>query len=301
LRSIRNFSRKEWLRNKPLDHFLIQFSNDSLQRFFRALHPKALDGFLLDAAHLGGKNIGLVIAYEQPWALGWLLKMASRHLLDTTLLIFDNSRSKSTRIEIERVCRNAGALYLGLPPNPTKHPNRSHGMAMTWVYHNVVKKLRPKIFSYIDHDLIPMKTTEIGRIIGDQPFHGIPNVSRWGWSLWAGYCSFNFSVVRGLPLNFLNDFSNGLDTGGRNWSCLYRKYDPARFRLAALNRIPFRDPVDGSVRTVDLVDDNWLHLGGASYRAGFKSDMELFERLAQAADERVALNTLIGRRVAGSG
>ncbi|MDR3568701.1 MAG: hypothetical protein P4L43_11805 [Syntrophobacteraceae bacterium] len=295
MRSLKDFSRKEWLRNKPLDHFLIEFLNDRLQRFFRALHP-GLDRFLQDSAHLTGKNIGLVIAYEQPWALDWLLKTASSHLPDTTLLVFDNSRKKSARLAIEQVCRNRGALRLGLPPCPTKHPNRSHGMAMTWVYYNVVKKLRPKIFTYIDHDLIPIKKIEMGQVLGDQPFYGLPNVGRWGWSLWAGYCSFAFSAVCERPLNFLNDFSMGLDTGGRNWSCLYKNFDPAGLRLASLHRMAFRDPEDGVERSLDIVDDNWLHLGGASYREGFQSDMDLYARLAKATDEGASLATLIAER-----
>ncbi|MDA8305526.1 MAG: hypothetical protein M0Z81_01655 [Deltaproteobacteria bacterium] len=300
MRSIRDFSREEWLRNKPLDHFLIQFCNDRLQHVFRALRPRPLRQFLQSAASLEGKNIGLVIAYEQPWALDWLLRMASRHIVDMTLLVFDNSRSKSARVDIERVCRDAGAPYLGLPPSPTKHPNRSHGMAMTWVFYNVVKKIRPKMFTYIDHDLIPMEKIEMGRIVGDQPFYGMPNVSRWGWSLWAGYCSYDFSVVRDLPLNFLNDFSMGLDTGGRNWSCLYRNFDRARFRFASMNKAPVRAPLDGANRVLFAMDGNWIHLGGASYRPGFKSELDFLQRIARATDEGATLTTLMAERTSES-
>ncbi len=293
MRRIKDYSKREWLRNKPLDHFLVQVCNDGLQRFFRALRPKTLERFLLDAASLEGKSIGLVIAYQQPWTIDWLLRMASRHLLDTTLLVFDNSRKKSARIDIERVCREAGVLYLGLPPSPTKHPNRSHGLAMTWVFHNVVKKIRPRMFTYLDHDLIPMEKIEMGRCLGNRPFYGMPNISKWGWSLWAGFCCYDFSVVRDLPLNFLNDFSNGLDTGGRNWSCLYKNFDPARLLLTSAKRTPLRDPLDGAIREMCVVDNSWVHLGGASYRPGFKSDMDFFQRLATAADQGATLTSLI--------
>ncbi|MGC9196870.1 MAG: hypothetical protein ACP5IL_15655 [Syntrophobacteraceae bacterium] len=293
MRRLKDYSQKEWLRNKPLDHFLIQFANDGLQRFFRAMRPRELKTFLENCAHLQGKTIGLVIAYEQPWTLDWLLRAASRNIADTTLLVFDNSRKKSSRLAIERVCRQAGAPYLGLPPNPTKHPNRSHGMAMTWVFHNVVKKIRPRAFTYIDHDLIPMGTIQMGPILGEQPCYGLPNVSPWGWSLWAGYCSYNFSVVADLPLNFLNDFSNGLDTGGRNWHCLYRNFDSARLRSASVERVCLKDPLDGANQDLSVVDKSWLHLGGASYHQGFRSQRPFFERIAAASDQGATLSTLL--------
>lgn len=292
MRRLKDYSQKEWLRNKPLDHFLIQLANDGLQHFFRAMRPRELQTFLENCAQLQGKTIGLVIAYEQPWTLDWLLRAASRNLADMTLLVFDNSRTKSSRVAIQRICRQAGAPYLGLPPNPTKHPNRSHGMAMTWVFHNVVKKIRPRFFTYIDHDLIPIEPIHMGTILGDQPYYGLPNVSPWGWSLWAGYCSYNFSLVADLPLNFLNDFSNGLDTGGRNWHCLYRNFDPARLRSACIESVCVKDPFNGENRHLTVVDKHWIHLGGASYYAGFRSQMAFFQRIATAIDQGATLSAL---------
>jgi hypothetical protein len=296
MRRLKDYSRREWLRNKPLDHLLIQLANDGLQSAFRAMRPRGLKTFLQNCAQLQGKTIGLVIAYEQPWTLDWLLRAASRNIADMTLLVFDNSRKKSSRVAIQRVCRQAGTPYLGLPPNPTKHPNRSHGMAMTWVYHNVVKKIRPRIFTYIDHDLIPMETIQMGPILGDQPCYGLPNVSLWGRSLWAGYCSYNFSAVADLPLNFLNDFSNGLDTGGRNWHCLYRNFDWTRLRSACVEKVPVKDPLTGESRDLTVVDNRWLHLGGASYHAGFRSQRAFFESIAKASDEGATLSSLTAAR-----
>ena len=152
----------EWFRHKPLDHFLIEVSNDFLQSVFCGLHPKSLESFLENTEHLSGRHIGLVIAFEKPWVIDWLLRMAARNLTDGTLLVFDNSRRKEARKEISCICRECGVPYLALPPSPTWHPNRSHGMAMTWVFHNVVRVVKPKTFTFIDHDLIPMEKIELG-------------------------------------------------------------------------------------------------------------------------------------------
>jgi hypothetical protein len=294
LRDLKDYSRKEWFRLKPLDHFLVDFFNDGLQYAFRACRPRSLTRFLQCAGHLEGRNIGIVVAYEQPWTLDWLLRMASRHLSDMTLLVFDNSRQANARLNIERVCREAGTAYLGLPPNPTRHPNRSHGMAMTWIFHNVVRKIRPRNFTFIDHDLIPMEKIEPRRIVGDQPFYGVARIRKWGWSLWAGYCSYDFSAVQCLPLNFLNDFSRELDTGGRNWFCLYRNFDRTLMRFGSMGPITVPDPLDGTPRKLSIVDDSWIHLGGAGYSASFPAMRDFYERIAKAADEGATLTMLAG-------
>ncbi len=298
MRDLKDYSKKEWFRIKPLDHFLIQFCNDGLQYAFRAFRPKSLTRFLQDAGRLEGKNICLIVAYEQPWALDWLCKMAARHLSDATLLVFDNSRRAKARLDIERVCRDAGVAYLGLPPNPTRHPNRSHGMAMTWIFHNVVREIRPRTFTFIDHDLIPMEKIEIGGLAGNQPFYGLPRVSKWGWSLWAGYCSYDFSAVHRLPLNFLNDFSRGLDTGGRNWPYLYRNFDHSRMRLGSMRLTQIADPLDGAPRQVVVMDGSWIHIGAASDRSSFRTRSDFFERIARVADEGATLRVLAGNAAA---
>lgn len=292
MRNLTEFSGREWRRLKPLDHFMIQVCNDVLQRFFRLWKPESLEPFLRNAEHLRGKDIGLIVAYEQPWALSWLLKAAAGNLGRGTLLVFDNSRRAKMRTEIERVCRDCAVGYLGLPPCPTRHPNRSHGMAMTWIFHNVVRAIGPRTFTFIDHDLIPLGKTRLGDLPANQPFYGLANISKWGWSLWAGYCSYDFPTVDRLPLNFLNDFSRGLDTGGRNWRCLYRHYDRSRFRFGNGQSIEIADPVRDVSHSMGIVDDSWVHLGGISYSGSFQELRSFYEYLAKATGEGAMLREL---------
>ena len=262
------FSATEWLKLLPVQHALKQVRNDAWLAVYRNRRTDKLPQFLADHKDLANRNIALVIAFEQPWALNWLLQMASRNVSDMTVLVFDNSRNDSKRIEIEQICRKNKAPYLALPPNPTRHVNRSHGMAMTWVYHNVVRAIDPHIFGFIDHDLIPVRKVSIADKLAGQPVYGLLNRNKFGfWSLWAGYCFFDYARTKGKPINFLYDFSRDLDTGGRNWNSLYRDLDPRHLRVAVTENISMKVPSAENSRPVQFIDGNWLHIGGISYNS----------------------------------
>ncbi|MGE5247623.1 MAG: hypothetical protein ACM3L8_04680 [Verrucomicrobiota bacterium] len=294
MRDLKQFSAGEWLRFAPFEYAFKQVRNDAGLAIYKGFRPKSLELFLKATERFRDRNIALVVAFEQPWALDWLLRMAQRNLVDTDVLVFDNSRRAAARIEIERVCRHRGAPYLALPANPTRHVNRSHGMAMTWIFHNVVRAVKPRLFAFIDHDLIPVEKTDLSERLGGQPFFGKPRISAWGWQLWAGYCLFDFSTVAGLPLNFLYDFSRKLDTGGRNWDCLYRNHDRERVRFADSRYVDVRDPGTGETRPVEIVDDRWFHIGSIGYNENFGSKATFCEGLAEAMDRGVLWPQLCG-------
>lgn len=244
-----NFSLADWLKLAPLRYGFTEVRNDALLGAYLQRTPEQLPAFLGDAAHLAGKNIVLIIAFGQARVLDFLLRKAARFVPDAHLLVFDNSPA-TARAEIENVCGERQVPYLALPANSIRHANRSHGFAMTWVFRNVVRPLKPRIFAFIDHDLIPFKTIELSKQLGGQPFYGPVRANKSAepgqigdrsWSLWAGYCLYDFAMVKDLPLNFLYDFSRGLDTGGRNWDCLYKNYDQPRPVFADSRKIPLTD------------------------------------------------------------
>jgi len=285
MRNFSNFSAREWSRLIPLQYALKQVRNDAWLAYYRRIRPKTLAPFLRETERFRGGNIALVVAFEQPWALDWLLRMAQLNLTDSAVLVFDNSRRAEARAEIEKVCRKRGVPYLALPANPTRHVNRSHGMAMTWIYHNVVRAIQPRLFGFIDHDLIPVQEVALSERLSGQPFFGFTRVSTWGWNLWAGYCLYDFSRVSRLPLNFLYDFSKKLDTGGRNWSCLYAHHDRRELRHAESTMVAATDPVTGACHQVQMVDQRWLHIGSISYNDNFRSRAQFCENLALALDQ----------------
>jgi len=294
LQPLSQFSFGDWLRLAPVRFALTEFRNDALLNNYLQRTTENLPAFLREHAHLANQNIVLIIAFGQPRVLDFLLSKLNRFVRDAHFLVFDNSPTAAARTEIERVCRQRKTAYLALPPYRTRHQNRSHAFAMTWIFRNVVRALKPRMFVFIDHDLIPFKTIELGKLLNGQPFYGPvranksaepEKIGNRSWSLWAGYCLFDFSKVKDLPLNFLYDFSRGLDTGGRNWECLYKHYDHPRPVFADSRKVPLTDTRTGIAHQVRIVDRSWLHFRGASYRREVQEQLDMFERMANALAE----------------
>jgi hypothetical protein len=286
MRRVNQFSPIEWLKLAPLAQWLRQLRNDLLLASYKKDRPADLEEFLSRTGKLAGGDVALVIAFEQPWALDWLLGTAGKNLPGVTVLVFDNSRTAAARREIQAVCDKHRTPYLALPAYKTRHVNRSHGMAMSWVFHHVVRAIKPRIFGFLDHDLIPVNRVDLRERLREQPIYGMINSGNLGhWSTWAGYCFFQYAALDGKPVNFLYDFSRGLDTGGRNWNSVYRALDRGRLRFAPQVFLKVKLPAVESPQTVEFIDDSWVHIGGISYNENFKHKFEFFSALRKALDE----------------
>lgn len=238
--------------------------------------------FLESIRPLKHTNVAIVVAFEQPWALNWLLKMAKKNLKKTSILVFDNSRKLVLRQQIELVCKKNKVFYYSLPKYSTNHVNRSHGMALSWIYTNIIKVLQPKVFGFIDHDLIPLEPIDFSKIIRSQPFYGRITGNKTGfWSLWAGYCIFDFNYLSGKKINFLYDFTKGLDTGGRNWGSLYSNFQETQLAFAPLTSKTFYLPKFNNGIIVDFIDHKWIHMGSISYNNNFDKNFIFFKTLAK--------------------
>jgi hypothetical protein len=93
---------------------------------------------------------------------------------------------------------------------------------------------------------------------------------------------YDFSTVKDLPLNFLYDFSRGLDTGGRNWDPLYQNYDQPRPAFADSRKVSLTDSGTGVIHQIRIVDGRWLHFRGAGYREDFQEKLDIYLRMADA-------------------
>jgi hypothetical protein len=297
MRRLNQFSAVEWLQLAPLAQLLRQVRNDALLRFYQRVRPPGLDEFLAKNAGQAGKDVALVIAFEQPWTLDWLLAMARKNLRGVTVLVFDNSRTSEARQKIRDVCDRHVAPYLALPPYKTRHVNRSHGMAMSWIYHNVVRAIQPRIFGFLDHDLIPVNEVDLSERLREQPVFGLINTGNFNhWSTWAGYCVFRFEAVRGQQMNFLYDFSRGLDTGGRNWNPLYRQLDRGQLRFASRDFVSVTLPSGESREQVEFIDEGWVHIGGVGYNENFKNNFDFFNGLKNALEAGASWDRLCSNR-----
>lgn len=284
MRAFHEFSASEWLRGEPAVQAFKQARNDLLLRRFLEVPGPSADDVVQALRARRDRHLLVSIAFRQPWALDWQLGMAARHVPDASLLVCDNSADAQASAAIREVCERHGVPCVLLPAYRTRHVNRSHGMAMSWIYHRLLRAIDPVSFGYIDHDLIPVLPTQPWQGLRDQPVYGMRNAGQGRyWNLWAGYCHYRSAHVAGMPLNFLYDFSRGLDTGGRNWDTVYGSLDGGRLRFAPQDWIEGRLPDDAPVR-LELVDRAWLHIGGIGYGSNFERKFALHERIRAQLD-----------------
>jgi hypothetical protein len=226
----------------------------------------------------GPTNLLCIVAFERAEVIDLCLSGLELFLANAAVAVFDNSRSDKGRALIAKVCQKHQVPYLALPPQSTTHANRSHGMAMSWVFDNVIKDLRPDQFGFIDHDLIALGPVDPFQPLSNQPVYGCLNQGKGAWNLWAGYCFYRLSAMLEKEINFLYDFSRELDTGGRNWTGLYRflKMEALTFPSDRIQSYPGLPDMD---HPVQLIDGNWLHVGGVSYNDNLNIKQSLFQAL----------------------
>lgn len=221
------FGPKDWLRLRPLitrykhGRFLWTYSVTTRQPAL------AGDTEAVAAAARGGRLL-TTIAFNAPDKTALQLRAVRKFVPGAVHLIADNSSSDEAAERLHALARDAGAHYLRLPRGPWTGANAglSHGLGMTWVWRNIVKRAAPDAFGFLDHDIYPTAPTDPFAPLASYPIAGrvwLKHHPR--WHLWAGFCFFRFDAVANLKLNFIRDWFAGLDTGGGNWLPLYRNLD----------------------------------------------------------------------------
>jgi hypothetical protein len=258
-------------------HQIKNVRNDLFLKIYTEKPSKSLHRLLENLTPQAQESVVVCISFNQPRVIEWMLDAAKKFINDP-FIIADNSSSLESRRSIKNLCDEHSVSYVSLPANKTRHANRSHGMAMQWCYKNIISNIKPKAFSFVDHDLIPIKPVEILPKVQNQPFYGLEKKSKINesWQLWAGYCMFNFKEVSNFNLNFLYDFANGLDTGGRNYHRLYKYFRKDDLMFASKLRIPVDMGSNITPCAMMIIDDSWVHMGGAGHRDNFAQKHELF-------------------------
>lgn len=278
MRKLGDYSAADWLRGAPIEHGFKQVRNDIALRHFVSRPSADLAAFLDQVRPLATQPLLAIVAFEQPEVLGWLLFEARENLADGQLLVFDNSKRPEMRARIAEICADADVPYLALPRNRTRHINRHHGRAMTWIYYNVFKPLAASCFGFIDHDLLPIRPYSLRQRINEHPVFGLQFQGRYKpyWFLWAGFCFFRGDAVADARLNFLYDFGADLDTGGRNWEPLYRRIDRGSLPVVdqALERL---HPSGEKAADIVVIDSAWMHIGGISYNDAYRDRKAYFD------------------------
>lgn len=280
MKNLSEFTCQEWLRLKPIVDFYKQKRNDLFLSFYLQKDSPNLKEFLTNNRSAQDQNIIAIVAFEQAWALNFLLSMAKKNIKNANVMVFDNSRDDKKRNEIADVCIKHNIPYLALPIYKTRHVNRSHGMAMSWIYHRVIHKIQPDVFGFIDHDLIPISPVDFNQILQNNYLYGLLNKGDFDyWSLWAGFCFYKFKYTQRKTLNFLYDFSRYLDTGGRNWNYIYSNlpFEDTKFASNEFVTVELSD--DLIKNKVQIVDGNWLHMSGISYNNNMDAKLSFYQVL----------------------
>lgn len=210
------------------------------------------------------------IAFNTPWVIDVLTAAWLVNCRNMTLVVADNSSDAEARHRIGDICERRGIAYVALPPNPERHPNRSHGIAMNWTYYNVIRHVAPATFGFIDHDCFPIREIDVPAKMAGKAAYG----RRWtaggqgpAWHLWAGLCFFDFDAMKACKPDFKPLRTHGLDTGGGNWPRFYNRLAAADVVFSSEERLDLHAADDDSWRRV--FDGTFLHLGGTSYRGKF--------------------------------
>ncbi|RST83102.1 hypothetical protein EJC49_22905 [Aquibium carbonis] len=265
MRRLREYAARDLLIGKPLKAAFKVGRNAVMREAYCARRAEGLDALLARIEGLRGGVLAITIAFEIPWLIAYLADRFERFSQDAVLVVCDNSRTPARRVEIEAICRSAGVPYLALPPNPARHIDRSHGNALNWAFRHVVRRVEPKVFAFLDHDLFPPGPFALAPLVERQPVYGLRLDGIGSWSLWAGYAVFDFEQVGDRPLDFYPDPDRELFTGGRNWEHVYRHLDDRALAFGQFHSHAFEDMLDRDGKPLRCgIIDRWMHLGGAS-------------------------------------
>lgn len=227
-KSFSEYELMDLIRFQPLVHAIKSFRYKRIDKNYFLKSDRNNDVHLI-VNRIKGKNVLLTIAFEDPVILELHLQLCSKFLNFDVHIVADNSYNAEIVLRNRAIVENWGACHIWLPENPwTKkgNPSRSHGIALNWLWHNVLKPGEPKSFGFLDHDIFPTCPDDPFGLLENFDFFGDQRTAGSKWFLWAGYCFFKFAAIKQNGPDFGLDWFAGLDTGGANWSRLYRHVDP---------------------------------------------------------------------------
>lgn len=303
MRDLADYSLRDWLVAAPLAQRLRRARNVLVDRIYRKRFAPGQEALVRELRAQEGP-LAFTVAFNMPEAVALLADAMARYVPDATLVVCDNSSQPEARTAIAALCAEREVAYCGLPPSPYRggrNGSRSHAVALNWILANLIRPAEPRVFALIDHDLIPLAPVDLAGRVAQQPCYGMVRAveNAPAWYLWPGYSVFDFAAVKDLPLDFGTDTPLGLDTGGQNWSVLYRKLDRATMSWAKVRTVFVSDGLGGTAEP-HLLADAWLHAGGAGH--GWRDRAFSNVRRAFEADPDGLLASLrsgAGRRAAG--
>jgi len=305
MKELSRYRVNEWVALKPFIHRFRALRNKLLLFFYMRKKTNGCAEVIEKLRH-SDEFIVVTIAFEQVEVIDWLAFFFNKNVDDGILLVADNSRDHAKASKIKEICLSYQVSYVRLPSNGTRHVNRSHSMAMEWVYRKLIKILDPDFFGFIDHDLIPVAQVGLKKKIQHQDFYGLlrPGGENHedpdAWSLWAGYCFFNNAKLRKRGFSFMYDFSRGLDTGGGNYEKIYRNYSRDAIQFCPLYGNVLSVPELGQVREVQQIDEEWYHIGSVSYNNNIENKIDAIKCIRNALEQGLTWDDLVLEKMRSS-
>lgn len=270
MRSLKEYNKYEWILLTPLAHVYKQARNDIISRLYTR---HTTDNHQKEICKINqstnANNIIISITFGRTRLTELQIKQFKKFNQDSLLIIADNSPTTEGKNAIEKTCRQENIHYFSLPKNRSTHANRSHSLALQWCYKNIISQVHPEIFGFIDHDIIPTQPFNITNKQWSIPIYGLvwnSSINK-AWQLWAGYCFFNYRLTKNKNLNFMYDFANGLDTGGRNYS-YFKTLN--RSSIPNISNIFAYSEHNNKNYKFQIIDECWVHMGGAGHKQDYK-------------------------------
>jgi len=239
----------------------------------------------------------VIVTFNEPQLTAWQLEKIDRYYVDShVVVIADNSSDHSARIYIRKAAHDHGALYFSLPRNPSTRPSVSHGLALNWIWRNVVTRSESAYIGILDHDIFPIQPVSYRTRVAENGSFG--HVRRHGdfWFYWPGFSFFHRDFfAHGVDVDFLPHTRYG-DTGAGNWVGHYSRAGVSAqpCDVSALTTTRLQSEKDGpSVRPQEYVlfDRSWVHLGnGSNWEGG---------QLSGIAERVSGLAAILNRPVEG--
>lgn len=224
-----------------------------------------------------GKTAQLaVVTFNQPKLLEWQIESLHDYFSDSyTLLVADNSTDADSSRRIEDICANTGVTYIRLRPRPRLAQaggSASHGLALNWLYTNVLQHSQSEYLGLLDHDIFPIAPVSYAEVVGRQGAYGHFQMASALPFYWPGLHFFAPDYFSGGTPNFLPGTLGGAygDTGSRNWRDYYSALDLSRLETFTQEDVRMDDPSTPFIKTGDLTtfvseaftlfDGDWVHM-----------------------------------------
>ncbi|ABE39776.1 hypothetical protein RPD_2546 [Rhodopseudomonas palustris BisB5] len=272
-KALRDYTWADWKRLRPLAHRLKTARYQWIDRRYRR-KPALVGDPAAVARDIAGRKVLVTVAYMDPEAIDLQATLLRHFFPDSLYVVVDNSPDDDIARQIARVAAARSVAYLRAPENPWKKSSRSHGIALNWAWHNVIRPGAPEAFGLLDHDLFPTAPDDPFAPLATQDFYGYVRAAEPAngcWYLWPGFSMLRFHAVQHLDLDFGQDWFLNLDTGGGNWEPLYSRYDLDRLAQSPSRFVPYRDGI-GTYEGPLQWCGSWLHEVGQMGRPDVMRD-----------------------------